>query len=74
MCMLRQGCSQSMLHGTCEKVNGGVRLGGLEIPNILCMSFYFKPRGVKKYSIPYMVYIELTYISIKSGFVNSNVY
>ena len=48
-------------------------LGGLGMSNILCMSFYFKPRGIKKYSIPYMVKTELTYISIKSGVVNSNV-
>ena len=54
MCMLRQGCSLSMLHRTCEKVHGGVRLDGLGMPNILCMPF-FKPRSVKKYSISYMV-------------------
>ena len=53
--MLRQRCSLSMLHRTCEKVHGGVRLGGLGMPSILCMPFYFKPRGAKKYSIPYMV-------------------
>ena len=41
MCMLRHECSLNMLHS--------VRLGGLGMPNILCMSFYFKPRGVKKY-------------------------
>ena len=29
MYMLRQGCSPSMLHRTCEKLDGGVRLGGL---------------------------------------------
>ena len=55
MCMLRQGCSLSMLHRTCENVHGGVRLCGLGMPNILCMLFYFKPRGIKKYSIPFMV-------------------
>ena len=51
MCMLRQGCSLSMLQRTCEKMHGGVRFGGLSMPNILHMPFYFKPRGVKKYSI-----------------------
>ena len=35
--MLRQGCSLGMLHRTCENVHGGVRLGGLGMPNILCM-------------------------------------
>ena len=35
MGMLRQGCSLSILHRTCEKVHGGVRLGGLGMPNIL---------------------------------------
>ena len=37
------------------------------MPNVLCIPFYFKPRGIKKYSIPYMVKIELTFISIKGG-------
>ena len=46
--MLKQGCSLSMLHRTCEKVPGGVSLGGLGMPNILCMPFNFKPRGGKK--------------------------
>ena len=55
MCMLRQGCSLSMLHRTCEKVHGGARWGGPGMPNILCMPFYFKARGVKKYPIPFMV-------------------
>ena len=52
--MLKQGCSLSMFHRTCENVNGGVRLDGLGIPNILPMP-YFKPRGIMKYPIPYMV-------------------
>ena len=55
MCMLRQECSLSMLHKTCEKLHGSVRLGGLIMPNILCMPFYFKPKGVKENPIPYMV-------------------
>ena len=42
MCMLRQGCSLNMLHRTCEKAHGGVRLGALGMPNILHMPFYFK--------------------------------
>ena len=50
MHMLRQGCSLSMLHRTCEKLHWGVRLGGLGMPNILCMPFYFKCSGIKKYS------------------------
>ena len=72
--MLRQGCSLSMLHRTCEKVHGGVRLCGWGMPNILHMPFCFKLKGVKKYSVPYMMQIELAYISIKSGVVISNVY
>ena len=41
MHMLRQGCSLSILHRTCEKLHGGVRLGGLSIPNIMHMLFLF---------------------------------
>ena len=44
MCMLRQGCSLSMLHRTCEPVHWSVRLDGLGMPNILHMPLYFKPR------------------------------
>ena len=55
MGMLRQGCSLSMSHRTCEKVHRGVKLGGLGMPNILHMSFYFKYSDVEKYSMPYMV-------------------
>ena len=33
-----------MLHRTCEKLHGSVRLGGLSMPNVMCMPFYFKPR------------------------------
>ena len=54
-------------------MHGGVGLGGLSIPNglcSLCMSIYFKPWGIKKYPVPYIVQIELTYISIKCGIVN----
>ena len=56
--MLRQWCSLSMFHRICEYMHRGVRLGGLSMPNgwyTLCMPIYFKPLGVKKYSIPYMV-------------------
>ena len=74
MCMLREGCSLSMLHTTCEKLHRGVWSGGLSMSNIMCMHFYFEPRGIKMYSIPYIVQIELTYISIKCGLVNSNIY
>ena len=49
MHMLRQGCSLTMLHRTCETLHGGDRLGGLGKPNILCISFYFMPSGMKKY-------------------------
>ena len=45
---------------------GGVGLCGLGMPNILHRPFYFKPKDIKKYSIQYMMQIELTYISIKS--------
>ena len=53
--MLRQGCSLSMVHRTCENIHGGVSLCGLGMPSVLYMAFYFKPRGIKKYFIPYMV-------------------
>ena len=53
--MLREGCSLSMLHRICEKLQGGIRLGGLSMPNIMHMPFYFKPRGIRKYPIPYVV-------------------
>ena len=77
MCKLRQRCSQSMLQRTCEYMHGSVRLGELGMSNGWCtlyMPFYFKPWGIKKYSIPYMMQIELTYISIESGVVNRGVY
>ena len=41
MCMLRQGCSLSMPHGTCEKVYGVVRLGGLGMPKYFAYVFLF---------------------------------
>ena len=34
---------------------GGVRLGGQGMPNIMHIPFYFKPRGLKKNSIPNMM-------------------
>ena len=55
MCILRQGCSLSMLHRTCEKVHGGVRLGGLRLPNIMYMPCYLNPGDINKYPIPYRV-------------------
>ena len=55
MHMLRQWWSLSMPHRTCEKLHGGVRLGGLSMPNIIGMPFYFKSRGIKKNPVPYMV-------------------
>ena len=36
----------------------------------LCIPIYFKPWAIKKYTVPYMVQIELTYISIKCWIVN----
>ena len=41
MCMLRQGCSLSILHRTCENMHEGVSLCGLGMPNILHMPFLF---------------------------------
>ena len=58
MHMFRQMSSMSMLHGTSEYMHWGVRLGGLVMPNgwgTLYIPIYFKPWGIKKYSIPYMV-------------------
>ena len=43
MSMLRQRCSLSMLHRSCEYVHGGVRLDGLGMLNILCMPFTLSP-------------------------------
>ena len=54
MCMLRQGCSLSMLHRT-YKNHMVVRMDGLSMPNILSMPFYFKPRGLKENPIPCVV-------------------
>ena len=73
MCMLRQGCSLSMLHRTCKNMHGGVRLCGLGMPNILHMPFYFKPRGIKKYSIPMWCKLNLPIFLLKSWIVGSNV-
>ena len=53
MSMLRQGCSLGMFHRTCEKLHGGVRVGGLSMPNIMCMPFYFKPQGIFNISYPW---------------------
>ena len=47
MHMLRQGCSLSMLHRCCKKLHGDVGLHGLSMPNIMCLPFYLKPRGIK---------------------------
>ena len=33
MHIVRQGCSLSMFHRTCEKLHGDVRLGGLSMPS-----------------------------------------
>ena len=33
------------------------------------MPIYFRPWGIKKYSVPYMMQIEPTYIPIKCGVV-----
>ena len=66
-------CICICIHRTCENMHWGVGLGGLSMPNgwcTLCMPIYFKCWGIKKYSIPYMVQIELTYIPIKCGIVN----
>ena len=74
MCMLRQWCSLSMLHRTCEYMHG-VLGWGISMPSgwcILCTHIYFKPRGIKMYSFPYLVQIELTYISIKCGVTDSH--
>ena len=74
--MLRQWCSLSLFHRTCENMHGGVGLGRLSMPNGWCtmhMPIYFNPWGIKKYSVPYMVQIELTYIPIKCGIVNPHV-
>ena len=49
MHMLRQGCSLNMPHRACEKLHGGIRLGGLSMPNILHM---LMARGVKEDPIP----------------------
>ena len=43
-----------MLHRTCENVHGGVRLGGLGIPNILHMPFYFKGPGVLRSNLSHI--------------------
>ena len=55
MHMLRQGCSLSMFHRTWENLYGSGMLGGLSMPNIMCLPFYFKPRGFKKNPILCMV-------------------
>ena len=47
---------------------------GLGMLTIMCVHIpigrvYFKPRGVKKDSVPEMIKVELTYIPIKCGIV-----
>ena len=54
--MVRQWCSLSMPCSTCEKLHGGVGLGGIEHAQYLAhVFFYFKSRGIKENPIPYMV-------------------
>ena len=67
MHMLRQWCSLSMLHRTCESMHWGVRLGGLSMPNgcTLCMPIYFKTWGIKSTLSHIWFKIELIFISIK---------
>ena len=48
------------------------------MPTILCVHIpfgrvYFKARGVKKDSLPDMIKVELTYVPIEGGIVNSDV-
>ena len=43
------------------------------MPNCLCMPFYYKPRSVKDNPVPYLVQIELTYISILFCIIDPNV-
>ena len=52
MCKLRQVCSLSMLNRTYENCIGLLGWVGLGMPNILCMPFYFKPRGIKRILYP----------------------
>ena len=53
MCMLRQGCSLTMLHRTCEKLHGSVTLGGLSMPNIMHMPFFLSPEVLRSI-LPHM--------------------
>ena len=51
---------------------------GLGMPTIMCVHLpirrlYFKARGVKKDSVPYMVKVELTNIPIKCGIAYTDV-
>ena len=51
---------------------------GKNMPPIMCVCMpigwvYFKARGVKKNSFPHMIMVELTYVLIKGGIVNSDV-
>ena len=59
--MVRPRCGLSLLHGTCEIVHGGVRLGGTEHTQwgcTLCMPIYFESWGVQKYPLLYMMLIK----------------
>ena len=51
---------------------------GLGMPTIMCVHIpfgrvYFKARGVKKVSVPYMLEVELTNIPVKCGVVYPDV-
>ena len=58
MHLLRPRYGLGMLRGTYEIVHGGARLQGLSMTNGGCalpMPIYFKPWGIKKCPVPYMM-------------------
>ena len=51
---------------------------GISMPTVMCVCMpigrvYFKVRGVKKDSVPYMIKVELNYVPIKGGIVYSDI-
>ena len=47
MCMHRQGCSLTMLHRSCKKVHGGIRLGDWACPISCTCLFILSPRVLR---------------------------
>ena len=72
--MLRQGCSLSMLHRTCEKVQGVLGWVDWACPISCAYIFILSPGVLRSTLFHIWCKGELTYISIRCAVFNSNIY